>query len=114
MNIAGKITGLKYKILLSDDLKEIDAANFDINEMPSACLLIDGTHIYAVSKWVSPKRTRSYPFERVFNTLECFKENNGDSDCQRRRRERRQGFYSVGHGFVDVAARCVCDFLLLQ
>lgn len=73
MNIAGRITGLKYKILLSDDLKEIDAADFDINEMPSACLLTDDTHIFAVSKWVSPKRTRSYPFERVFNTLNVSK-----------------------------------------
>lgn len=73
MNIAGKITGLKYKILLSDDLKEIDVANFDINEMPSAFLLRDGAHIFAVSKWVSPKRTRSYPFERVFNTLNVSK-----------------------------------------
>ena len=73
MNIAGKITGLKYKILLSGDLKEIDAANFDINEIPSACLLTDDTHIFAVSKWVSPKRTRSYPFERVFNTLSVSK-----------------------------------------
>ncbi len=31
MNIAGKITGLKYKILMSDDPKDIDAENFDIN-----------------------------------------------------------------------------------
>lgn len=73
MNIAGKITGLKYKILLSHDLKEIDGGNFDINEMPSACLLIDDKHVFAVSKWVSPKRTRSYPFERVFNTLNVSK-----------------------------------------
>jgi hypothetical protein len=41
--------------------------------MPSACLLTDDTHIFAVSKWVSPKRTRSYPFERVFNTLNVSK-----------------------------------------
>ncbi len=50
-----------------------NVANFDINEMPSACLVRDGAHIYAVSKWVSPKRTRSYPFERVFNTLNVSK-----------------------------------------
>jgi len=24
---------------------------------------------FGVSKWVSPKRTRSYPYERVYNTL---------------------------------------------
>lgn len=73
MNIAGKITGLKYKILLSDDLKEIDVEYLDINEMPSACLLTDDTHVFSVSKWVSPKRTRSCPFERVFNTLNVSK-----------------------------------------
>jgi hypothetical protein len=73
MNIVGKITGLKYKILLSDELKEIDVKNFDINEIPSACLVTDDQNIFAISKWVSPKRTRSYPFERVFNTLNISK-----------------------------------------
>lgn len=73
MNIAGKITGLKYKILLSEELKEVDIKDFDINEIPSACLLTDDRNIFAVSKWVSPKRTRSYPFERVFNTLHISK-----------------------------------------
>ncbi len=73
MNIVGKITGLKYKILLSDELKEIDAKDFDINEVPSACLVTDDQNIFAISKWVSPKRTRSYPFERVFNTLHISK-----------------------------------------
>ncbi len=73
MNIIGKITGIKYKVLLADDLKEIDIENFDINDAPSACLLADNNHTFAVSKWVSPKRTRSYPFERVFNTLHVSK-----------------------------------------
>ncbi|MDQ4123497.1 MAG: hypothetical protein M3209_18835 [Acidobacteriota bacterium] len=73
MNIVGKITGIKYKILLSDELKTVDIENFDINEMPSACLVIDDQNIFAISKWVSPKRTRSYPFERVFNTLHISK-----------------------------------------
>jgi len=73
MNIVGKITGLKYKILLLDELKEIDVKDFDINEVPSACLVTDDQNTFAVSKWVSPKRTRSYPFERVFNTLRVSK-----------------------------------------
>ncbi len=73
MNIVGKITGIKYKVLLADDLKEIDIENFDINDAPSACLLANNNHTFAVSKWVSPKRTRSYPFERVFNTLRVSK-----------------------------------------
>ena len=68
-NVVGKIIGITYKVLLTTDLKEIAIKDFDINEMPSACLLNDHKHIFAISKWVSPKRTRSYPFERVFNTL---------------------------------------------
>ena len=73
MNIKGKITGIKYKVILSDDLKDIDIEKFDINDAPSACLLKDNKHTFAISKWVSPKRTRSYPFERVFNTLHISK-----------------------------------------
>lgn len=73
MNIIGKITGIKYKILLKEDLNEIAIHNFDINKIPSACLLNDNKHIFAISKWVSPKRTRSYPFERVSNTLHISK-----------------------------------------
>ncbi|NMD00524.1 MAG: hypothetical protein GYA62_12510 [Bacteroidales bacterium] len=73
MNIKGKITGIKYKVILSDDLKDIDFKKFDINDAPSACILKDNKHILAISKWVSPKRTRSYPFERVFNTFHISK-----------------------------------------
>jgi len=73
MNIKGKITGIKYKVVLTDDLKEVDVKNFNINVAPSACLIKDNKHTFAISKWVSPKRTRSYPFERVFNTLHISK-----------------------------------------
>lgn len=73
MNIKGTITGIKYKVVLSHDLKEVEIENFDINDSPSAFLLKDSKHTFAISKWVSPKRTRSYPFERVFNTLHISK-----------------------------------------
>ena len=73
MNIKGKITGIKYKVILSDDLKNVDIKKFDINDAPSAFILKDNKHTFAISKWVSPKRTRSYPFERVFNTLHISK-----------------------------------------
>lgn len=73
MNIAGQITGIKYKIRLSEDLKEIAIKDFDINTSPTACILKDNTHSFAISKWLSPKRTRSYPFERVYNTLNISK-----------------------------------------
>lgn len=73
MNIKGNITGIKYEVLLSDELKAIDFENFDVNLMPSACLISSGKNTFAISKWVSPKRTRSYPFERVYNTLHISK-----------------------------------------
>ncbi len=73
MNIVGTITGIKYQVLLKNELKIIDFNNFDINKAPSACLLTDNQHSFAISKWVSPKRTRSYPFERVYNTLHISK-----------------------------------------
>jgi hypothetical protein len=73
MNIIGKITGIKYRVVLSENLKKVDIKSFDINKAPSACVITDNKHSFAISKWVSPKRTRSYPFERVFNTLHISK-----------------------------------------
>lgn len=73
MNIKAKIKGIKYKVIFSDNLKAVDVKKFDINNAPSAFILKDNKHTFAISKWVSPKRTRSYPFERVFNTLHISK-----------------------------------------
>lgn len=73
MDIVGKITGIKYQVLFTEDLKEVKIKNFDINGMPSSCLLSSNKHTFAISKWVSPKRTRSYPFERIYNTLHISK-----------------------------------------
>jgi hypothetical protein len=73
MIIEGKITGIKYAIKLLNNLKVIDLNSFDINKCPTACLVSDGKTTFAVSKWVSPKRTRSYPYERVYNTLNMSK-----------------------------------------
>jgi hypothetical protein len=73
VNIKGKITGIKYKIFLTEELQMISINNFNINEIPSSCIVYDAKHSFAVSKWVSPKRTRSYPYERVYNTLNVSK-----------------------------------------
>ncbi|MDR1182646.1 MAG: hypothetical protein LBL13_11770 [Bacteroidales bacterium] len=73
MDITGKITGIKYKVFLSEELQIIGIDKFNINKASSFCLLKDGLHSYAISKWVSPKRTRSYPYERVYNTLNTSK-----------------------------------------
>jgi hypothetical protein len=73
MQITGKITGIKYKVSLAETLKVVDIMDFSINESPAFCLVQDGANSFAVSKWVSPKRTRSYPYERVYNTLNASK-----------------------------------------
>ena len=38
MGIKGQITGIKYNILLADDLKQIDINKFNINDSP-ACFI---------------------------------------------------------------------------
>ncbi len=67
MDITAKITGIKYKVNCADNLPIININDFNINSAPSYFLLSEKQ--YGISKWVSPKRTRSYPFERIYNTL---------------------------------------------
>lgn len=69
MEIEATITGIGYKKCLENNLEIIDINDFDINLCPSICVIIDETNTFAISKWVSPKRTRSYPYERVYNSL---------------------------------------------
>ncbi|MDR1484395.1 MAG: hypothetical protein LBT09_06190 [Planctomycetaceae bacterium] len=73
MHIHGKITGIKYTPLLIEPLKEIPFDEFEVNIAPTSCIVKDRNYTFAVSRWVSPKRTRSYPFERVYNTLNVAK-----------------------------------------
>lgn len=69
MNISAVITGIKYNVRCADDLPEIRFNDLNINTAPSTFLISDKKYNYGISKWVSPKRTRSYPFERVYNSL---------------------------------------------
>lgn len=69
MNILANIEGIEYEIKMPINLKEFSLKDFNINQMPAYSLVRDEKHNFAISKWVSPKRTRSYPFERVYNTL---------------------------------------------
>lgn len=69
MDITAKITGIKYQVNCADDLPEVSFKDLNINNAPSCFLLTDKKYNYGISKWVSPKRTRSYPFERVYNSL---------------------------------------------
>ena len=69
MNITAKITGIEYKPKLTSELEVFDFDKFNINTLPSNCLINYDGFSFGLSKWVSPKRTRSYPYERVYNTL---------------------------------------------
>lgn len=73
MNIEAKITGIKYQVYCKSILKTCFFEEFDINKSPSSFLLSYDNNNYGVSKWISPKRTRSYPFERVYNTYSTTK-----------------------------------------
>lgn len=69
MKIKAKITGIEYKSFLLSKLQVFDFDEIDVNVLPSSCIIKDGNFSFGLSKWVSPKRTRSYPYERVYNTL---------------------------------------------
>ncbi len=70
LHFTGFIKGVAYKTYLAEKekLKAIKLENFDANTSPSYGIIdSDGTKV-SYSKWVSPKRTRSYPFARIYNT----------------------------------------------
>jgi len=69
MEITAKIPGIEYHIKLKRKLKVFEFKDFDINQLPASCIIKDNNFSFGLSKWVSPKRTRSYPYERVYNTL---------------------------------------------
>lgn len=71
MHISARITGLKYKPLLCRKLKivKFDDLRAEFQENASFLLEISCCNSIAVSWWVSPKRTRSYPYVRVYDTL---------------------------------------------
>jgi DNA-dependent RNA polymerase auxiliary subunit epsilon len=70
INILAEIRGIKYKPFLC---RELNIFNFDnieqaLQSEASFILRVDGSQV-AMSWWVSPKRTRSYPYARVYDTL---------------------------------------------
>lgn len=68
VEITAYIKGIEYSPLNIRKLVVIEQPE-DINFVPSSCIIRFNKSEYGFSKWVSPKRTRSYPFERVYNTL---------------------------------------------
>jgi len=71
MEIYGEIKRIEYKPFLNKPLARytIDKLDKALSEKGSFILRIDDKNEIAVSWWVSPKRTRSYPYARVYDTL---------------------------------------------
>jgi VWFA-related protein len=67
--IFGEVEKINYKQFAGDKLREHKFENFDINISTGAFVLSNEKEKIAVSRWISPKRTRSYPYERVYDTL---------------------------------------------
>jgi len=69
LNFEGFIKDVQYKAFLAEDLLKYEYEGFDINEVETSGKIIFPNGEFVYSKWVSPKRTRSYPFERLYNTF---------------------------------------------
>lgn len=69
MEITAEITGISYQPTLTKSLKEVQFSTFNINDCPNSCLIVHDNQMFSLSKWVSPKRTRSYPYERIYDTF---------------------------------------------
>ncbi len=71
MHLSARITGIKYKPLLCSSLNTYEMANLGTALSCNGAFLlkVNPNDVLAVSWWVSPKRTRSYPYARVYDTL---------------------------------------------
>ncbi|MFH1327000.1 MAG: hypothetical protein ABIH59_02645 [archaeon] len=71
LNITAKITGMKYSPFLCRNLPNYKDKDFDLAlaKESSFILELDNKNKLAISSWVSAKRTRSYPYARVYDTL---------------------------------------------
>lgn len=72
LSLTGFVRDVTYTPCLKPDILNVyDIARFDVNQAQAYGLINLGTskNNLAFSKWVSPKRTRSYPFARIYNTF---------------------------------------------
>ena len=73
LHFTGFIRSIRYRACLAEELIRVSFAEFDINQSRSFGIIqVDDIEL-AYSKWVSPKRTRSYPFARIYNTYNSAK-----------------------------------------
>ncbi len=71
MDLSAKIKGIKYKPFLCRDLEIFEFNNLEkaLASSASFILKVNKENKVAISWWVSAKRTRSYPYARVYDTL---------------------------------------------
>lgn len=71
MDLSAKIKGIKYKPFLCRELEVFDSKHLEkaLSSYASFILKISKENQVAISWWVSAKRTRSYPYARVYDTL---------------------------------------------
>jgi hypothetical protein len=71
MDIFAEITGIKYTPLLSRKLHNFSLNSFEeaLSKEATFILSVNEKDKIAVSWWVSAKRTRSYPYARVYDSL---------------------------------------------
>ena len=71
MDLSAKIKGIKYKPLLCRDLEVFEFSELEKALVSSASFIlkVNKENRVAISWWVSAKRTRSYPYARVYDTL---------------------------------------------
>jgi hypothetical protein len=75
LNLTGFIKDVKYTACLTESLDRVCLEQFDVNESRAYGIIeAQNTEVaVAYSTWVSPKRTRSYPFARIYNTYNASK-----------------------------------------
>jgi len=71
LEIIAKLENLKFRASLLPKLKEFNIDNFVSGKLArSASYVLNyQNNSFGISQWVSPKRTRSYPYARVYDTM---------------------------------------------
>lgn len=73
LSFEGVIRNVIYQPNLAPELTEYAIDRFDINAAKGYGIVQVGGNALGFSKWISPKRTRSYPYARVYNTYHLSK-----------------------------------------
>lgn len=66
--LQGFIKDVSYQAHLTSGLTVYELSEFDVNKAKSSGVINHPNGQVAYSKWTSPKRTRTYPFARLYNT----------------------------------------------